>query len=447
MYLYILIFFVICVVVLLLQNKKPKNTTLTDEKRTKENFRVDIDDVLDNYCKISTGKTNYLGPWDGMTTPTCSLSDSPGENNNCLYKTCYVLIKDQTIPHDDVYKYETSNIKHINAEGFCVPESGTGRFRCDIMPTQCKTGSNIKGWYFDEYWKSNNCRYFYNSNGVCILRNTDNNYEEIKIVNTSNPSLLVEGDVKSKKSLYSDPGPLCKFNTWDNNVLIDDAGNIYSVETEVLRREDPFDRELESGFMKCANGQSIPYTHVANSDFRTDGFTCGFVGTCDSCEYSTSTCYLFDENVRNYDKKHFVNTFFDESPNNGVDFKECGNYLLNAAGYAKIESGEPVDFSTYDNEQLLNIFNHNNGEYRYRDMFPNCVREKPVECSPGNTHKCTMYNTDSNAFVDVTYKQIYDKRGIKCEYCPVNGLSNCVGNVDEYKLDTTCPPLECPKGR
>lgn len=446
MYVYILIFFVICVVVLLLQNKKPKNTTLTDEKRTKETFQVDIDDVLDNYCKISTGKTNYLGPWDGMTTPTCSLSDSPDENNNCPDKTCYVLTKDQTIPHDDVYTYETSNIKHINAEGFCVPESGTGRFRCDIMPAQCKTGSNIKGWYFDEYWKSNNCRYFYNSNGVCVLRNTDNNYEEIKIVNTSNPSLLVEGDAKSQKSLYSDPGPLCKFDTWDNDVLIDDAGNIYSIETEILRREDPYDREMESGYMKCANGQSIPYTHVANSDFRTDGFTCGFIGTCDSCEYSTSACYLFDENVRNYDKKHFVNTFFDESPNNGVDFKECGNYLLNAAGEAKIESGEAVDFSTYDNEQLWNIVNHN-GEYKYRNMFPNCVRGKPVECSPSNTHKCTMYNTDSNAFVDVTYKQIYDNRGITCEYCPVNGLSNCVGNVDEYKLDTTCPPLECPKGR
>lgn len=446
MYVYILIFFVICVVVLLLQNKKPKNTTTTDEKIKKENFQVNIDDVLDNYCKISTGKTNYLGPWDGMTTPTCSLTASPDEFNNCPDKACYVLVKDSSIPHDDVYKYESSNIKHINAEGFCIPESGTGRFRCDIVPAQCKTTSNIKGWYFDQYWRSHNCKYFYNSNGVCVLRDTDDHYEEIKILNTSNPSLLVEGDAKTQKFLYSDPGPSCTFDTWDDDVLIDDAGNIYSIESEFLRREDPYDREMENGYMKCANGQSIPYTHIANSDFKTDGFTCGFVGNCDSCEYSTSSCYIFDRNVRNYEKKNFVNTLFDESPNNGVDFKDCGNYLLNTAGDTKFNSDESTDFSTYDNDQLWNIVNHN-GEFFDRSMFSNCIRAKPAECSPNNIHKCTMYDTNSNTFIDVNYKQIYDERGSNCEYCPINGLSNCVGNVADYKQDTTCPPLECPKGR
>ena len=445
MLIYLILFLVICIVVILLntkttvQNHQNKSDKFHINKKRKienfENYSLDMDDVMDNYCMKENNLQNYLGPWDGMPQPICSSNPTV---DNCEARDCYKLVKDKLVSHSNVYKYVSSNIEHTNQGGICKPLSN--EYNCDITPELCVTTSNILGWYFDEYWKSHNCRYHYNSNGLCVLRDEDNGYEEVKIVDIKNPSKIVHGNASASTIFYSESGPNCEIIEWDKEIgiLRDDTeggGNIYKIEDLNIDPKNPYD-SLE-GFFKCVDGDTIAYTHMDNT-----GFNCGFAGDCDTCDVHKNTCYQFDQNTREYKTNNFVNTFLDKSPDNPIELKDCGNYLANSLGNSNFAS---TDFSQFDNNELYNRLNHG-GEIIERKDVENCVRTIPVQCSTSNVHMCQEYDNDSRTFKDKQFKQIYNSTGTECEYCPLDFNNDCMGNVNDYKSNTECPPVGCPIG-
>lgn len=452
MYVYFLIFLIICIVVLFLQKKNVRESTLqkTAGKETFTTRGMTMDTVLDNYCRTTTGKGNYVGPWNNVETSKCVDSSESQEVACITSNVCYKLIKDPEVRRTDVFKYVSTHVPDVFSGGNCVSGETPLGFNCSLTPQQCSNGI-IKGWFFENgFWQSHNCKYVYNNLGQCDLRDIDNDYEVVRIVSMDDPTITVHGKQNVYNYLYDREGAQCVIKEWDaeQNIIKDDVGNTYNIGKIGLDSTNPISEteNLYEGanYLKCSDGDPVFYSHVSDN-----GNECGFLSQCDECTSFKSTCYQFNETERQYRTKNFYQTLYDRNPNDANTNKDCVNFLVNNMGDSNFNNR---DFSTYNNLDLLKIFNHGTGadiQYHDRLGFENCVNSLPNVCSSDavNDYTCKEYNLKSNLFVDKVYKRIYDKEGINCEWCPIDAARQCQGNVEDYNKSISCPPRRCPLGR
>lgn len=457
MWIYLILFLIICVVVVMsnsMASKTQIEKLLLDKKNKKKRYRSnkkkrvyegfdqsaeDMDEVLDYYCSTTQGKGNYIGYWDGTDTPRCIPL-------TCETEICHTLKKETLYPGiDHLYKYETTNEeKLLQLDGSCLskanPDSNimcgfSNPPTCPLNPT---SGSNIVAYVYDplQNWLRKECRYMFDSNGQCVLRDAQNPFNEVKIVDLNSPTTVVHGDPSATITYYDQSGPRCDLS-WDGSVLMDDAGNVIDVEANNLDPSNPKYNHPSGAenYALCENQQALAYVHPTDSE----GMFCEFAGDCDTCDYNKESCYVFDSTNRKYDRKNFIHTFLDQTPDNGIDTQTCGTYLVNSnISNTQFDS---TDFSGYDQPELYDILNHND-QIRTNADVDNCAMTKGAECDSNNKHQCRLYNSDTRDFYYKEYKQIYDSTGNGCEYCPVN---DCDGFANT-KSNTDCPNVVCPVG-
>lgn len=458
MWIYLILFLIICVVIVmsskntslstvgnsdiekLLLNKKKKKERYRNNKKQRVYERFDVsasnmDAVLDYYCSTNQpGKDNYLGYWDNEEIPKCV-------STSCTNEICHELVQTTTYPGiTHLYEYNTISSNMIKTNRGCESRNNpSSNILCgeSNAPT-CSPNSNIEAYFYDPItnWTTKTCRFMFDSNGNCVLRDMARPFPEVKIVDLINPLNIIYGNSNASITYYNISGPKCDLS-WDGYYLRDDAGNIINIASNNLDPINPVYNHPAGAlnYALCENNQTMAYVHPEGSS----GMYCEFAGDCSSCEYGKESCYTFDSTSRTYDKKNFIHTFLDTNPSDSSLTETCGTYLVNSNATEAVFTS--TDYSEYSQCNLYNILNHGNRVITMGSLT-NCANTKGAECSATNIHTCRLYDPATKNFYNQQYKEIYDSTGNACEYCKV-GDSNCFFNT---KSNTDCPDIKCPTG-
>jgi hypothetical protein len=453
---------------------------------SRQSSRIDMDDVLDNYCsKETNGFDDYQFKWGTVNGEAiCKMNECPTEN--CyelkpvnargflgdipdIYQ--YVSTNSSTIQassnvypegcrlNSDVQKwYDTENIEcEPHEEWSCISKSvGNENLICDpTLPPSCYNAfANDECWIFTsnygnptKYWREINVKQFFDSTSNCNTKHIETPYQTVTHIKTeadkSKKNVIIENNCYSPNILGRRSCRLFK----DGNKLKDEYRN----EVHILGAYETYDADY-NGF-QCKNGGWVKYGHVKNSENSFDGFQCGWdsdKSNCSTCRLDEKNCYTFDSTDRTFSRQRFLNVYRDDDIYDTDKEESCGFFELKQ----DFIDTDIVQFmnsgKTSDTEEIKfnsNIYDSNNCRYV----------ENPEKCKV-ESFTCTAYNENPRdnprEFVDVEYIRQWNINGSNCEYyinSPfhknyVHGQSNVF--VTESNFNTICDPgpKTCPKG-
>jgi hypothetical protein len=348
------------------EKKKDTTTTTTKKKEIKEKFISKIpggmDDVLDNYCKITSQNDpsgmildDYRSSSE-LWKDTVDYLDSSSSSNaecklsQCPTETCYILepkrnnTRSENFPEHEYYMYTQPEVlNEDNGTITCVSSHNADlNILCDgTQPQACRSydqdQQNTTAWEFNESikrWERKEFNHYLDSDGACHARDSSTWNKKVEVYDgvgpyTGNTTLPV---------YYINKGPDCIIREQSRadelrNQYINDYDETI---TFASLNSAPNNTNPESLFVsrgktyfvcKDNNDQIVEYGH----DGTSTGFDCGIIGECGVCAFQKYIKYQFipDTNPekRRFEEKHFIQTFYHD----GNDFAEskCDLYEVN----------------------------------------------------------------------------------------------------------------------
>ena len=479
--------YILLLLLLLISIMLIKTTYKKKNKKQKESFAT-MDDVLDHHCaeQAPNGYNNYEGPW---------LNDKYYDPENtrcgryaCPKEKCYVLTRDvfagTNNPHAYTFALSNSRMLWNEDSGRCISKHNpSSNIHCEPNPKPyCNNKSifDIQAYYFNtdnNNWERRYVNEYMNSNGDCELRDTTTPFYKVNLMQDETTQYM--NTPNAEKTYYLEKGPSCKL-TFDNfkRCYVNESGDCVNVDNvgEYSSTHNAF---------RCDDG-SLRYYGYSNTNGSStpNGFECGWLDTeCGGCRKSKHTCYVFDSNNREYTRKNFLNTFFDDDSVRSTPYA-CDKYLVvNESVNRQFDS--PSFFNEFrtlegDSQYLKDMFidnrdgtiiTYSNDHYDYDNTCKTDIN--PNMCSP-QLHTCKIsgynlsndeislyrnqfYDTlgdeydDKQNFYNVYYKRRFNSNGDACEYCKIannNINEDCHVFADGTRVQSnpTCPDNSCPYG-
>jgi hypothetical protein len=350
--------------------EQKKDTTTTKHNEIKENFISRIhdgmDDVLDNYCKITSEKNGtgmilddyksssslWQNTDDGLEVVNGNTSNAECKLSQCPIETCYELRPKEgnprpiAFPEYEYYMTKTPKDMLTDDEGrpYCETKCNVGSFiYCQSPPQACRSidqdQQNTTAWEFNESikrWERKEFNNYLDSGGECLTRDSSIWDKEVEVYEG-------EGEYTGDTTLpvyYINKGPDCIIRS---NNTIDEAMKRYTNDkNEYITYSylnnlnidwDPKNLITYQGknYFRCRdNDQIVEYGHNNTST----GFDCGMKSQCGVCAFEKLIYYKFnydnDPAKRYYEEQHFIKTSYtDTEYNDGV----CGIYKVNKTDY------------------------------------------------------------------------------------------------------------------
>lgn len=457
---------VCCILILLFVNYNKKSIEKFQSVR-----HITMDDVLDKHCLDTQGLTDY--DW---TNKECTVYDCPREKCHTLKKDLYY----STNP--DAYYYVENNDRKVwvkkddDKPGSCItkhnPDSNIFCEPNSVPTCERKFMVDKSAYAFNSstgVWEEKRINYIMNSNGDCVLRDVNQPFKSVQLKNKNFE--LLEGSLTNDVVYLDTPGRDCrlKYDGLGKYYYDDSVSPEFRVDMKNFKSFNPRTNEFI-----CENNSRKKYGHT-----DSNGFECGWIDgepDCGSCKKRRGTsCYVFNSNDRLYEKRNFIQTYFNHDLDDATSLK-CDTYLVN-----------PEKNDQFDNENFGSLFLDDLSERKIdqyvlqksqpyviseatftsnihcsKDVNPDqCIDDKKTctvigsELSESVKSQLSFYSAGDpnifnidNRFVDVNYKRRWNASGSACEYCIVhNGKiiedsctesEPCAGSLQTFK---------CPVGK
>ena len=377
----------VCVAILLIIALIPK------KRLQKEGF-VDMDTVMDTYCKNKfLNKDEYDGPWDGRSSPECILSECPSES-------CYV-VKNNFLTGENVWA-QSNVLKVVDENGNCVTNHNGSNMICDgSRPATYNCGANIFGL----------------------------------------------GQSPDERCCAFDPATLWTCKGYNN--FLNENGQCEFRErygTNTMRRED-----CQTTYPVCDAQRTCPDRSVKRQTYDSQG-ECAELEACDSCTPLTQKCFEFDA-MHTDDDGVKIGRWYGQWYKQGFDKVNPTDATLSCE-YWSVNDKYQRELTPSGNERLLGECNKD--QSTSLEATKQCVSDITnfkVNGTQGEYEKIVSkykqrYTNDGNdvEWIDPSNNAIDEKdipTGSDCEMaCPRGTVSSKVRNASGDVVDgcSTCDP-------